>query len=293
MTMSIQLVYAIDAACLELAALSFVSVCLHSSPPASLRVLTPIGVDPSLLQQLAELMAVPFLHQQLPQHTPLQRLAAPLRPYFYCLEALHTTRSGPLLLLDADTLCVADLSPLSALKLTAEHPIAACSHHRPMPDRQLALQLLSPFHYINAGVLLADPAHLASQFNVSDAVRFFEDHSALCRFREQCVLNHLLSGRFQHLPARYNLLSWMRHRARRSPWQNQAVNPMASVLPEERNHAAIVHFSNGCLPHHLRWHQRDRFDRYWLRLRRSLQHWRQEGGPMPTQWPRFESTRSR
>jgi len=285
--MSFQLVYAIDAACLELAVLSFVSVCLHSRP-TSVRVLTPAGVDLSLFQQLAGVMSVPFVHQQLPQNTPLQRLSAELRPYFYCLEALSSSTPGPMLLLDADTVCVGDLSPLTALKLTAEHPIAACSHHRPMPDRQLALQLLSPFHYINAGVLLADPTHLASQFNVSDAVRFFEQHTSLCRFREQCVLNHLLAGRFQHLPARYNLLSWMRYRARRSLWQNQAVNSMASVLPEERDHAAIVHFSNGCLPHHLRWYQRDRFDRYWLRLRRSLQVWRQHGGPLPTQWPRFE-----
>jgi len=292
MPMSFQLVYAIDAACLELAALSFISVCLHSRP-VSLRVLTPKGVDTALLQQLAELMTVSFLHQQLPQHTPLQRLAAPLQPYFYCLEALSTSMPGPMLLLDADTLCVADLSPLTTFKLTANYPIAACSHHRPMPDRQLALQLLSPFHYINAGVLLADPLHLASHFSVNDAVRFFEQQSPLCRFREQCVLNHMLAGRFQHLPARYNLLSWMRYRARRSPWQNQAVNPMASVLPEERHHAAIVHFSNGCLPHHLPWHQRDHFDRYWLQLHRCLQRWRQGGGPMPPQWPRFEPMCSR
>jgi glycine cleavage system protein P-like pyridoxal-binding family len=55
---------------------------------------------------------------------------------------------------------VADLSPLAALQLDADTPMAACSHGRPMPDRQLALGLNSPYAYCNAGVLLRAYAYI-------------------------------------------------------------------------------------------------------------------------------------
>ena len=289
--MTFQLVYALDAYCIPLARISLLSVCRHA-PVGSIRVVSPAGVDISPLRRIADSFQVPLLQSFLADDDPIQRLPDSIRPYFYCLSALAQPGAGPSLLLDADTLCVGDLQSLLELRLTSERPIAACSHHHPMPDRQLALKLQSPFAYINAGVLLFDPQLLAQYFHLDIALQFFDHHRVLCRFREQCVLNALLADHFHFLPPRFNLLSWMRHRARRSPWQSELVNPMASLLPLERSQAQIVHFSNGCLPRRLRWYQRDRFDRYWLQLEAALKDWEQGGGQDALQPERFRPSRS-
>jgi len=290
--MTLQLLYALDAKCLSLARISLYSFCLHA-PVATIRVVTPAGVDITPLHSIADAFQRPLVHSVLADDDPIQRLPSSLRPYFYCLSALAQPGSGPSLLVDADTLCVGDLQRLHALRLTAEHPIAACSHHRPMPDRQLALHLPTPFHYFNAGVLLFDPQHLAQHFRLDAALQFFDQHQVFCRFREQCVLNALLSNHLHFLPPRFNLLSWMRHRARRSPWQSELVNPMASLLPQERANAQIVHYSNGCLPRRLHWYQRDCFDRYWLQLEAVLHRWERGGGRGVLQAPLFTPTRQR
>ena len=208
------------------------------------------------------------------------------------MAALQNLPPGRHLLLDADTLCVADLSPLAALSLDAATPMAACSHGRPMPDRQLALGLSSPYAYFNAGVLVLQAEALAGRLSSEPVVDFVERHGLRCRFREQCAINALMAGAIAPLPLRYNLLSWMRRRARRSPWQQLACNPMAAVLPNERRHAAVVHCSNACLPPQLPWWSHDRFDRYWLRLARVLQA---PGGASPQQLralPRYKSGQS-
>ena len=290
--MTLQLFYALDANCLSLARISLFSFCLNA-PVATIRVLTPAGVDITPLRRIADACQRPLVHSVLADDDPIQGLPPSLRPYFYCLSALAQPGSGPSLLVDADTLCVGDLQLLHALRLTAERPIAACSHHRPMPDRQLALQLPTPFHYFNAGVLLFDPQHLAHHFQLDAALQFFDQHQVLCRFREQCVLNALLADCVHFLPPRFNLLSWMRQRARRSPWQSQTVNPMAALLPQERALAQIVHCSNGCLPRRMPWYQRDCFDRYWLQLDAVLQAWERGGGRGVLQALRFTPSRQR
>ena len=288
--MTLQVLYALDAYCIPLARISLLSCCLQV-PVASVRVVTPVGVDISQLRRIADSFQVPLVQTFLADDDPIQRLPTSIRPYFYCLSALAQPGDGPALLLDADTLCVGDLQPLLELSLTAQRPIAACSHHHPMPDRQLALNLPSPFSYINAGVLLFEPQLLAQHFQLDAALQFFDQHRVLCRFREQCVLNALLADHFHFLPPRFNLLSWMRHRARRSPWQSELLNPMAALLPQERAQAQIVHFSNGCLPRRLRWYQRDRFDRYWLQLEAALKVWEQGGCQGLLQPGRFTPTR--
>ena len=105
-----------------------------------------------------------------------------LQPYFFCIEAL-LQRPGRYLYVDADTLCVSELSALEDLPLDVAS--VACSHGRPMHDRALVLGLESPFHYFNAGVMLFDASALASRITPA-AVVDFTKHRALCRFREQC-----------------------------------------------------------------------------------------------------------
>jgi hypothetical protein len=284
---TLRLLYALDAGCLPLAQVSLASCLLHT-PVAAVRVVSPAGTALGPLQRLADAWAVPFEAVTIAADDPIGRLPEAIRPYFYCVAALHNLPPGRHLLLDADTLCVADLSPLAGVQLDAATPMAACSHGRPMPDRQLALGLSSAYAYINAGVLLLQAEALRDRLSSQRVVDYVERHGLRCRFREQCAINALMAGAIAPLPLRYNLLSWMRQRARRSPWQQLACNPMAAVLPDERRQAAVVHCSNGCLPPRLPWWSRDSFDHYWLRLARVLQA---PGGASPQQLralPRYQ-----
>jgi hypothetical protein len=267
---ALRLLYALDASCLPLAQVSLASCLLHT-PVAAVRVVSPAGTALDPLQRLAAAGGVAFEPVVIAGDDPIWRLPAAIRPYFYCVAALQNLPPGRHLLLDADTLCVADLSPLTSLQLDTATPMAACSHGRPMVDRQLALGLATPYAYFNAGVLMLEAQALADRLNSERVVDYYERHALRCRFREQCVINALMAGAVAALPLRYNLLSWMRRRARRSPWQQLATNPMAAVLPEERSQAAVVHLSNGCLPTRLPWWSHDAFDRYWLQLARGLQ----------------------
>ena len=164
------------------------------------------------LEAVAAGFGVPLVWQPIGSEAALHRLDPVLQPYFFCIEALQQRSPGRYLYVDADTLCVSELSALVDLPLDALRPLAACSHGRPMPDRSLVLGLESPFHYFNAGVMLFDASALASLITPAAVVDYCLKHRALCRFREQCSLNGLLRGQVQFLPGQYNLLSWMRER---------------------------------------------------------------------------------
>ena len=92
--------------------------------------------------------------------------------YFFCIEALQQDQPGRYLYVDADTLCVHELSALEALPLDDATPLAASSHGRRC-DRSLSLALESPYHYFNAGVMLFDAVALAKQLTPSVVVDYF------------------------------------------------------------------------------------------------------------------------
>ena len=221
------------------------------------------------LEALAARFGVPLVWQQIGSEAALHRLEPALQPYFYCIEALHQ-QPGRYLYVDADTLCVNELSALEDLPLDNAHPLAACSHGRPMPDRSLVLGLESPFHYFNAGVMLFDACALASLITPADVVDYYLTHRGLCRFREQCSLNGLLRGQVQFMPGQYNLLSWMRERQAKSRWHDIAANPMAYCLADVWERMAIVHLSAGALPTRVDASRHERVDRYWLYLEQAL-----------------------
>ena len=221
------------------------------------------------LEAVAAEFRVPLVWQPIGSEAALHRLEPALQPYFFCIEALRQ-QPGRYLYVDADTLCVSELSALEDLPLDALHPLAACSHGRPMPDRSLVLGLESPFHYFNAGVMLFDASALASCITPVDVVDYYLKHRALCRFREQCSLNGLLRGQIQFLPGQYNLLSWMRERQAQGRWHNVHANPMAYCLPDVRERMAIVHLSAGALPMRVEESRHERVDRYWLHLEQAL-----------------------
>ena len=223
------------------------------------------------LEAVAALFGVPLVWQPIGSEAALHRLEPALQPYFFCIEALHQQLPGRYLYVDADTLCVSKLSALEVLPLDTTHPLAACSHGRPMPDRSLVLGLDSPFHYFNAGVMLFDASALASLISPAAVVDYYLKNRALCRFREQCSLNGLLHGSVQFLPGQYNLLSWMRERQAQGRWHNVAANPMAYCLTDVRERMAIVHFSAGALPPQLEPSRYELVDRYWLYLEEALQ----------------------
>ena len=236
----------------------------------SVVLVTPPAQRLLQLEAVAAGFGIPLAWQPIDPEAALHRLEPALQPYFFCIEALQQ-QPGRYLYVDADTLCVSELSALEDLPLDALHPLAACSHGRPMADRSLVLGLESPFHYFNAGVMLFDSSALASQITPMGVVDYYLKHRALCRFREQCSLNGLLRGQVQFLPGQYNLLSWMRERQAQGRWQNVDANPMAYCLPDVRERMAIVHLSAGALPTRVEPSCHERVDRYWLYLQQALQ----------------------
>ena len=101
-------------------------------------------------------------------------------------------------------------------------------------------------------------------------VDFYIKNKAMCRFREQCALNALLSGHVKFLPSQFNLLSWMRERHAQHHWQDVSVNSMAYCLKEIRKNMSIIHFSNGTLPDRIPSERHERIDQYWLFLEKNL-----------------------
>ena len=259
------LLLALDHGFESLAAVALTSYLLHQRFE-SVVLVTPAGQRMQVLESVAAAFDVPLVHQPLVVDAPLHQLPAEVRPYFFCIEALNQSNPGRYLYVDADTLCVSGLEALAELRLDSATPLAACSHGRPMPDRSLVLGLETPFHYFNAGVLLFDSESLSRLLTPSAVVEYYLQHQALCRFREQCALNAVMQGHIQFLPGKFNLLSWMRGRQYQNRWQDVAANSMAYCLPDVREHAAIVHLSDGALPLQLPANRHERFDHYWLLL---------------------------
>ncbi len=264
------LLLALDQGFEPLAAVALTSYLLHQ-PFTSVVLVTPADQRMHQLEAIAAAFECPCRHQPIAPEAASHRLPSEVQPYFFCIEALQQREPGRYLYVDADTLCVAGLEPLAELPLHASNPLAASSHGRPMHDRSLLLGLEGPYHYFNAGVLLFDSVLLNAVLRPEQVVDYFLQHQALCRFREQCALNALLSGQVQFLPGQYNLLSWMRSRQSSAPWHNVACNPMAYCLPDVREKMAIAHLSAGALPDRLPPERLERPDRYWLMLQQALQ----------------------
>ena len=242
----------------------------------SVVLVTPAGQRLLQLEAVAAAFGVRLVWHPIGPDAALHRLEPAIQPYFFCIEALQQSQPGRYLYVDADTLCVSELSALEDLPLDASRPLAACSHGRPMPDRSLVLGLETPYHYFNAGVMLFDASALARRISPESVVDYYSQHRALCRFREQCALNGLLRGQVQFLPGQYNVLSWMRERQAQGRWHNVAANPMAYCLPDVRERMAIVHLSAGALPTQVDPSRHERVDRYWLYLEQA----RLQGQPL-------------
>lgn len=268
----LRLLLALDAGFEPLAAVSLCSFLIHNRFERVI-VVTPADTQLQILPAIATQLQTAFQQLTIPESAACDELDPQIRPYFYCVEAFDQVCHGHLaadpgryLYVDADTLCVRDLSELGQLPLNLERPMAVCSHGRPMVDRQLLLQLESPYHYFNAGILLFDARALAPHLSSAAVVSYFHANRALCRFREQCALNALLRGKLQYLPNQYNYLSWMRPRAAGSPWHQLSCNPMAYCLNHVREELAIAHMSAGAIPSRLKSESLEVIDRYWLRL---------------------------
>lgn len=280
----LRLLLALDSNFEQLAAVALCSFLLHNQLQQVV-VITPQVTELQWLPNIAASFHTPLQHVPIPAEAACEQLPQAIRPYFYCIEAIDQVCHGSLandpgryLYIDADTLCIRELSELAQLPLQSAQPLAACSHGRPMHDRQLLLKLDSPYHYFNAGVLLFETAPLASHFSSQAVVDYYSSNQAICRFREQCALNGLLRGKLQFLPNQYNYLSWMRPRVADGPWQQLASNPMAYCLPDVRKQLAIVHLSAGAIPSRLPAERLEGVDHYWLALANRLRHPRDSWG---------------
>jgi len=264
----LSLVIALDSKFETIASVCLASFLTHNDVKR-VCLFTPSGTHPAILLNICKLFNVPCDHITLSADGPLSNLDESVRPYFYCVEAIYFLSrhyTGRFIYLDSDTLCCRPIPELTYFSLDLKLPIAACTHGRPMHDRCLLLDLPTPYHYFNAGVLLFDCQFLANFLDLSNVVKYFIANSAICRFREQCALNYMLKNSVRFLPNQYNYLSWMRSRCAHSRWHQLDINPYAYCLPDVRRNLAIVHFSNGHIPLDLANQQYEHIDRYWLML---------------------------
>ena len=67
--MTLQVLYALDAYCIPLARISLLSCCLQV-PVASVRVVTPVGVDISPLRRIADSFQLPLVQTLLADDDP-------------------------------------------------------------------------------------------------------------------------------------------------------------------------------------------------------------------------------
>lgn len=280
-----RLLLAFDAAYESLAAVALCSFLAHNSIERVV-VVTPPATSLVSLAVITAHFQTPLEQITIPADAACESLSISVKGYFYCIEAIEQVCHGDLahspgryLYIDADTLCVRSIAPLARLPLNDMQPMAACSHGRPMADRQLLLDLEGPYHYFNAGVLLFDSQLLARQLLSRDVVRYYIENEAICRFREQCALNAVLRGKTRYLPSQYNYLSWMRPRVTGGKWHQLSTNPMAYCLDHVREMLAIVHLSAGGIPSRLPSDKHEDVDNYWLEIDRLL-HNRSSDGTM-------------
>ncbi len=288
---ALRLLLALDRSFEPLAAVALCSFLAHNRFERVV-VVTPNGTHLSDLLTIAGQFQTRLDQIHIPADGACEALEPSVKGYFYCIEAFEAVCHGALahdhgryLYVDADTLCIRDLTELSHLPLSETRPLAACSHGRPMVDRQLVLELDSPYHYFNAGVLLFDSWQLAAHISSNRVVSYFQENRAICRFREQCALNALLRGKVRFLPNQYNYLSWMRPRVAGGAWHDLSANPMAYCLAYVREELAIAHLSAGAIPSRLAPERLESVDTYWLNLDSILKANIHQEGLQP---PRFQ-----
>ena len=241
------LLLALDRGFESLGSVALTSYLLHHRFE-SVVLVTPPGQRLLQLEAVAAGFGVPLVWQPIGSEAALHRLEPALQPYFFCIEALQQ-QPGRYLYEDADTLCVSELSALEELPLDVSHPLAACSHGRPMPDRSLVFGLESPFHYFNAGVMLFDASALASLISPAAVVDCYLKHRALCRFR--AVLSQCVAEWPRAIPAGPVQPAELDARApTQGRWHNVAANPMAYCLPDVRNGWP------SCISRQVRFHRR-------------------------------------
>lgn len=273
---ALRLLLALDSDFEPLAAVALGSFLAHNHFERVV-VVTPNGTHLNTLPAIAGRFQTALNHITIPTDAACEALDRSVRGYFYCVEALEevchgslATDTGRYLYVDSDTLCVRELTELAELPLSETQPLAACSHGRPMVDRQLILELDSPYHYFNAGVLLFDSWRLAAHISSNSIVSYFQANRAICRFREQCALNAMLRGKVRYLPNQYNYLSWMRPRNAGGMWHHTNANPMAYCLNHVREELAIAHLSAGGIPDRMESDRHETIDSYWMTLHSAL-----------------------
>lgn len=272
----LRLLLALDSSFEPVAAVAICSFLAHNRFERVV-VVTPNDTWLNILPTIASHFQTPLEQITIPPEAACEALDPSVRGYFYCIEALEDVCHGSLandpgryLYVDSDTLCIRELTELIRFPLDETQPLAACSHGRPMVDRQLVLELESPYHYFNAGILLFDSWKLSGHIRSKDVVRFFRENRAICRFREQCALNALMRGKVRFLPNQYNYLSWMRPRVAEGVWHQVHANPMAYCLGHVRDELAIAHLSAGAIPSRIGSDRHETIDKYWLRLDSTL-----------------------
>ena len=163
-------------------------------------------------------------------------------------------RVDRVLYLDADTLAVADLSPLYRIDLEGkmaggvpDFPLLfEVDHglHGTEDYLRETVGLSSPGSYVNAGVLVMDLRRMRAENLVARAHALLDQRGTQFKFRDQDILNALLHDEVVLLDPRWNSMITMHHRP---AFRTRALHD-AVVL--QQDDPFIVHYAGPSKPWH-------------------------------------------
>ncbi len=191
------------------------------------------------------------------EDSPLNRIPLSLRNMHYTTIATYFRLLLPdligsdvetVLYLDADTICVKDVSKLldqdlgqSTMAMVLDPKSEKFAKHHGIAD------------YFNAGVALISLKKWRENDLVSKCFSYLESPSTPVALADQCAINVVLNGRIKKLDAKWNRFTY------------HSVPENFRTLNEIRSECSIVHFNSAQKPWHS-WYQNPLGKLYWLYL---------------------------
>lgn len=214
---SAALVYSVDQGFLPLACISIASLVEHSAKTLPHVTILLHDVD-ALSRSCAERflagfeLEVDFVEVDGNWCEPWASALGQPQAKFGILRFDEFLRDKPdrVIILDADTRFVDDITPLTTLDL-GETPLAAVDDTAVISDGRVEvfinqLGLPKEAGYFNSGLLVIDPLKWRSNEIGQRAISVLRDRPEILTFDDQCALNTILQGNYTRLGYRWNHL---------------------------------------------------------------------------------------
>lgn len=115
-------------------------------------------------------------------------------------------------------------------------------------QKEVSAKLGFPFErpYFNAGIMVIDIPRWKNEQIAKRTIEFIQSNPEKLSYAEQCALNHVIGGNFEHLSPKWNLF--------RTPWEIKSGNPILHIsfdeLEDARKNPCLIHFVGPSKPWH-------------------------------------------